>query len=72
MSDPVTMLVFGLPMLVVALLVLRVIVRGGAFASNSKKSKLNSQIRLLDSRIEKTKQEIRDLNRQIAEYKNHG
>ena len=68
--DPLVTLIVGLPMLVVTLLALKLIVGGGAFASRSKRRKLESDKELLDSRIKRVRQEIRDLDRQIAKLKN--
>ncbi len=66
--DPLALLIFGLPMLVVVLLVIRLVAGGSAYASNSKRQALESRKESLNHQINMVEQEIRDLDRQIAEY----
>lgn len=62
-------LLYWIPMLLVILLILKLIVGGGAFASKSKKLKLNSEQEFLRSEISRVRGEIRDLDRQITNQK---
>lgn len=69
--DPLEALIFGLPLLVIILLIAKFAVGGGAYVSNSKRQTLESKKARLDSRIKTVEQEIRELDRRIAEFESH-
>ncbi len=70
MEDLLVTIVFGLPLLVIVLMVIRLIVEGGAYVSRSRKQMFDSEKERLDSKIKIVEQEIRQLDRQIADFRN--
>ncbi len=70
MEDLLVTIVFGLPLLVIVLIVIRLIVGGGAYVSRSRKQMFDSEKERLDSKIKIVEQEIRQLDRQIADFRN--
>lgn len=70
MEDLLTTIVFGVPLLVIVLLGIRLIVGGGAYVSRSRRQMFDSEKELLDHKIKMVEQEIRALDRQIADFRN--
>lgn len=70
MEDLLVTIVFGLPLLVIVLMVIRLIVGSGAYVSRSRKQMFDSEKERLDSKIKIVEQEIRQLDRQIADFRN--
>lgn len=71
MDDLLVTIVFGLPLVVIVLLVIRLIVGGGAYVSKSRRQMFDSEKESLDHKIKMVEQEIRALDRQIADFRNH-
>ncbi len=65
-----TTIVFGVPLLVIVLLGIRLIVGGGAYVSRSRRQMFDSEKERLDHKIKMVEQEIRALDRQIADFRN--
>lgn len=70
MEDLLTTIVFGVPLLVIVLLGIRLIVGGGAYVSRSRRQMFDSEKERLDHKIKMVEQEIRALDRQIADLRN--
>lgn len=70
MEDLLTTIVFGVPLLVIVLLGIRLIVGGGAYVSRSRRQMFDSEKERLDHKIKMVEQEIRALDRQIADFRN--
>lgn len=70
MEDLLTTIVFGVPLLVIVLLGIRLIVGGGAYVSRSRRQMFDSEKERLDHKIKMVEQEIRTLDRQIADFRN--
>ena len=70
MEDLLTTIVFGVPLLVIVLLGIRLIVGGGAYVSRSRRQMFDSEKERLDHKTKMVEQEIRALDRQIADFRN--